>query len=232
MARNNHAAPLPSWRKGQRLHRVYINQLVDHANALATITGGPGIQITRTAGAVAIAATPHYAHAAIADSFLARITASASGAHGWMEMQPASEGSFMEVEGGRSGTTSANPAYEINGRSNVPANTIVQIKTTLGSDSTTKYTFSIGAAHSGTAATMSYSGEHADDASTSTWDINSQSSSRGVNLTVQTGQRYDHTAESPTLYAYLRNLSFDANGQLVAISAESRVIIDSPEACS
>lgn len=231
MPRNNHAAALPLWRKGQQLHRVYINQVVEHANAMGTIIGGPGICVTRTAGAVAIALAQPATINSTADVFVAKITASSSGAHAWTQLQPAAGGSFINHPSGKSGTTSLDPAYEINGRTSVPANTIVWLKAVISSDGSTKYLFDLNAGVNGSATNMAYSGEHADAASTTSWDINNQTSTRGVNLTVQTGQRYDHTADTPHLYAYLRQLSFDANGQLVAISAESRVIIDTPEAC-
>ena len=79
---------------------------------------------------------------------------------------------------------------------------------------------------------VTYSGQHAESASSATWDINSQSSNRGVSITLQTGSRYDPNAATPTLYAYLRTFSFDASGHLTAVGPESRVVIDTPENCS
>ena len=46
------------------------------------------------------------------------------------------------------------------------------------------------------------------------------------------GRSRTAAATTPVLYAYQRNFTFDANGNLTAVSAESRVTIDTPEACS
>lgn len=166
------------------------------------------------------------------DIFPARITSADNGAHAWVEAQPTSGGgAFGNLAGGRSGTTSEDPAYEINGRTNVPANTIVWMRSVSASDGSVIYLFDLGMGNPGSPLGMTYSGEHGENASNVTWDINNQSSNRGVSLTVQTGSRYDHNAATPTLYAYLRTLTFDANGHLMAVGPESRVVIDTPEAC-
>lgn len=230
MPQTNHAAPLERWRPGQPLSRRYINQLVDHANALGSITGGPGIEVMRTAAGLSIALANLGGPVAREGVFAARITGASDEAHAWEEVI-ASEGSYIAKPGGRSGSTSANAAYEANGRASVPASTIVTMIASPGSDGVTQYAFDLGSGNPGVAASMAYSGEHGESASTTTWDIENQSTNRGVNITIQTGQRYDHAAATPTLYAYLRTLSFNASGQLVAVSAESRVTIDTPEAC-
>lgn len=165
------------------------------------------------------------------DIFPARITSTDNGAHAWTEVQPQGGGSFSDLEGGRSGTTGEYPAFEINGRTAVPSNTIVWMMPVNTGDGTAIYLFDLGMGNAGTTASLTHSGEHGENAALTTWNINSQTTSRGVSLTVQTGSRYDHNAATPILYAYLRNLSFDANGHLVAIGPESRVVIDSPEAC-
>jgi hypothetical protein len=166
------------------------------------------------------------------DIFPARITSADNGAHAWVEAQPTSGGgAFGNLAGGRSGTTSEDPAYEINGRTNVPANTIVWLMPVSASDGSVIYLFDLGMGNLGSPLGMTYSGEHGENASNVTWDINNQSSNRGVSMTVQTGSRYDHDAATPTLYAYLRTLTFDANGHLMAVGPESRVVIDTPESC-
>lgn len=230
MPQTNHAAPLAPWRPGRPLTRRRINQLVEHANALGSITGGPGIEVTRTSRGVSIALGNPAAVIPQAGTFAARITGSSNGAHAWEEVMP-SAGSYIGKTGGRSGSTSADPAYEANGRANVPANTIVTMIAATGNDGSTQYTFDLGSGDAGTPASMAYSGEHGENPSAATWDIENQGSDRGLNITLQTGQRYDHAAATPTLYAYLRTLSFNAAGQLVAVSAESRVTIDTPESC-
>jgi|GEM_PF-2743292 len=168
------------------------------------------------------------------DIFPARIDSADNGAHAWTEVQATAGGGFGNLPGGRSGTSAENPAYEINGRTNVPANTIVwmmPVSAGGASGGSMVYLFDLGMGNTGSPLGMTYSGEHGENASSSTWDINNQSSNRGVSLTVQTGSRFDHNAATPTLYAYLRTLSFDANGHLVAVGPESRVVIDTPEAC-
>lgn len=232
MPQNNHAAPLPPWRPGQPLMRARINTLVDQANQLATITGGRGVNVTRTNQGVVIALEDSDAPIASGEVFLARITSSSSSEHAWTELQSSTAGAFTTLVGGRTGSTSENPAYEVNGRQGVPAGTIVWMMARPASDGTLRYTFDLGAGEPGSAASMTYTGQHVEAASTSTWAINNQSTTRGLSITVQTGQRYDASATTPILYAYLRTLTFDANGHLTAVSAESRVVIDTPEECT
>lgn len=232
MTQNNHASPLPAWRKGQPLQRASINQLVDHANSLSSIVGGPGIAVTRTGRSVTLALDGEPGLIAADTLFPARITAADSGAHAWTELQPTTGGSFQNKPAGRSGTTSSNPAYEVNGRTSVPANTIVWIKESRSDSDVTRYLFDLGMGNAGSALSMTHTGQHPEAAATTSWNINNQSEQRGVSVTLQTGSRYDASATTPTLYAYQRTFSFDANGHLTAISAESRVIVDMPEACS
>ena len=51
---------------------------------------------------------------------------------------------------------------------------------------------------------------------------------QGVTFTVQTRTYYDHTASTPVLYGYYRTFTFDRNGKLYSISAETRYTIDQP----
>jgi len=232
MSSNNHAAPLPPWRPGQPLTTTRINQLVDHANALGSIVGGPGIHVSRSSRSVTISLDAPDPVTAQPNVFPAKITGASSGAHAWTELQPSSSGGFITHPSGRSGTTSSGAAYEVNGRTAVPDNTVVWLMPVMDNSGATQYLFDLGSGNSGSTADMSHSGQHAESASSTTWSINNQSSTRGVTLTIQTGSRYDATASTPTLYAYQRTLSFDASGHLVGVSAESRVVIDTPENCS
>ncbi len=232
MSQNNHAAPLPPWRPGQPLTTGRINQLVDHANTLGSIIGGPGINVTRTNRSVTISLDGPEPVTPQDGVFPARITSADNGAHAWTELQPTAGGGFGNHPSGRTGTTSSNAAYEVNGRAAVPNNTVVWLMPAQNNSGVTQYLFDLGSGNSGTPTSMNHSGQHAENASSTTWNINNQSSVRGVNITVQTGSRYDPNAGTPTLYAYQRTLSFDASGHLVAVSAESRVVIDTPENCS
>jgi len=51
---------------------------------------------------------------------------------------------------------------------------------------------------------------------------------KGVTFTVQTRTYYDHTASTPVLYGYYRTFTFDRNGRLYSVSAETRYEIDTP----
>lgn len=50
----------------------------------------------------------------------------------------------------------------------------------------------------------------------------------GARMTVCTRTFYDHTSTTPVLYGFYRTLTFDKNGRLYGISAETRYIIDQP----
>lgn len=78
-------------------------------------------------------------------------------------------------------------------------------------------------------AELTYNGEHAEAIESGTWDRASVVDMSGVRLTVQTGTAYDHESDR-TLYAFVRDLTFNTDGQLVEVSAERRYIIDAPEA--
>ena len=67
-------------------------------------------------------------------------------------------------------------------------------------------------------------------AQSDTWDRSSQGANDGVNLVCLTRFAYADAGDA-TLYAYYRTLSYDSQGNLYAVSAETRVTIDVPEAC-
>jgi len=64
-------------------------------------------------------------------------------------------------------------------------------------------------------------------AQTDSWNINLGC----VKVTRLWRMAYDHTGDQK-LYAYYRDETYDADGRLVAVSAETRVEIDAPEACT
>lgn len=131
--------------------------------------------------------------------------------------------------------TWTNCVLEVNGREGIPTGSRIEV-TPIGSDGsgTQWYCFVDDSANSGSVDTSAAYGhsEHADAANSSSWDRTNQSSNRGVKVTVQTGTYYNDAATTPTLYAYLRDLTFDADGHLVAVSAESKVTIDVTEDCA
>jgi hypothetical protein len=130
--------------------------------------------------------------------------------------------------------TWTNCVLEINGREGIPTGSRIEV-TLIGSDDsgTQWYCFADDSSDPGSVDTSVAYGhsEHADAANSSSWDRTNQNSSRGVKVTVQTGTRYDDAGDQ-TLYAYLRDLTFDADGHLVAVSAESKVTIDVTEDCA
>ena len=60
---------------------------------------------------------------------------------------------------------------------------------------------------------------------TNAWECDG---TKGVKFTVQTRTYYDHTASTPVLYGYYRTFTFDRNGRLYSVSAETRYTIDQP----
>ncbi len=74
---------------------------------------------------------------------------------------------------------------------------------------------------------LSYPGEHTDTAATDTgWTIGDG----GFKVAVQTGSAYN-AAGSKTLYAFVRDFTYDSYARLVGVSAERRVSVDVTEAC-
>ena len=73
--------------------------------------------------------------------------------------------------------------------------------------------------------TTANGGEGNAAAQTNTWTFGG---TNGVAVTVQTRTYYDHTASTPVLYGYYRTFTFDRNGKVYSISAETRYTIDQP----
>lgn len=71
----------------------------------------------------------------------------------------------------------------------------------------------------------------AEAADTQTWDIEDQGEFDGVESIELTRFAFDHTGDS-ILYAYYRTKAYGVAGNLLSISAETRVIIDTPEDCA
>ena len=72
---------------------------------------------------------------------------------------------------------------------------------------------------------LTVSGEGSAAAQTTSWTFGG---TQGVQVTLQTRTYYDHTASTPVLYGYYRTFTFDRNGKLYSISAETRYEIDTP----
>lgn len=163
--------------------------------------------------------------------FTARLISESSGDYDIKEVK--ADGSDME--GGFDSSDNGLTAREWQGRSGLPADSstglLVTVFPIIDDDGNLAFRFLITAESGGTRKDVTYSGEHVDLADSNTWDVTSQSSNRGLKMTVSTGSRYDDAGDE-TLYEYHRDLTFDATGRLVAMSAETKVTIDAPEACS
>ena len=97
---------------------------------------------------------------------------------------------------------------------------------TVGKGGSTVTWEDAGAKDPSTAKTsLTTSGEGSAAAQTNTWTFGG---TNGVAVTVQTRTYYDHTASTPVLYGYYRTFTFDRNGKLYSISAETRYTIDQP----
>ena len=74
--------------------------------------------------------------------------------------------------------------------------------------------------------------EGAEDADAAGWDriLSLASGDDGLTLTMMTRVVYDEAGDE-ILYGMMRTFSFDSQGKLYAVSAETRVVIDTPSAC-
>jgi len=70
-----------------------------------------------------------------------------------------------------------------------------------------------------------------ESAQSDTWDrANPPSGKDGVKVRLQTRTAYNESGDQK-LYAYYREFTYDSLGKLASISAETRVIVDTPGAC-
>lgn len=78
---------------------------------------------------------------------------------------------------------------------------------------------------------LTYTGEHGEAAAEDSWSHQNTQFKDGFKVTIQTGEAYDHEGDK-TLYAFVRDFTFNANGQLITVSTERRIVVDTPETCS
>ena len=91
----------------------------------------------------------------------------------------------------------------------------------------------IGLANEGTIAsvdTLLPAGFETEPAQADTWDRTSQGATDGMAVRLCTRIAYDDTSDEK-LYAYYRLFTFDSIGQVVTVSAETRVEVDAPVDC-
>lgn len=79
-------------------------------------------------------------------------------------------------------------------------------------------------------ALLSYAGSHDSLPNSGSWSVDTDTNEDGVQITIQTGTRYDPEGDR-VIYGFTRDLTFNTTGQLVAVSPERRIVIDTPEAC-
>lgn len=156
-------------------------------------------------------------------------------------------GGFMEVSGGvAGGFTDVDYSYalsqaEINGVSIGPLEngTWVLIRYSGDDSGKTRQTIidTASACKTDDEVTIGAASEPdgtAPDAATWDRDVVTSGTDYGqcpVKLYVQTGTAYDDAATTPTLYALMRPLTFDACGKLMTIGAEEAYAVDVPEEC-
>lgn len=163
-----------------------------------------------------------YTMGPINESFWARLTNSTS-PHSWERLADDASTTLIQT-----GTTNAT---EVNGRLGTPEGSIVRMFPSAANETNYRFEFHGADETGGSPFDISYTGEHQEAARTGVaWDRTAQTTYRGVKLTVQVGTAY-YDAGDETLYAYMQDLQFDANGHLVSISEETRVEIDIPEDC-
>jgi hypothetical protein len=73
--------------------------------------------------------------------FVARITGSSGAAFAWNEQGQTAADTWATLTGGRSGTTSVNPAYELNGSQSIATNTLVWMHQEIDTTGALRYWF-------------------------------------------------------------------------------------------
>jgi len=71
---------------------------------------------------------------------------------------------------------------------------------------------------------LAYTGEHSETADPGSWDHTNPQARDGFRVTIQTGEAYNNQ-DNTTLYAFVRDFTFNAYGQLIAVSAERRIVV-------
>ena len=120
-------------------------------------------------------------------------------------------------------------AFELNLKEGILTGTWVHMWADPATGGGVFYFFDLGMGLPGTGKTVGTTAE-TEAAQADTWDVTNQGSDEGLEMVQLTRTAYDHTSDE-TLYAYYRTFSYDANGHLTDVSAETRVTIDAPTAC-
>jgi hypothetical protein len=150
------------------------------------------------------------------DGFWAQITGNAGAAHAWA--QGTFSGGVFSASG-QTGTTTTNQAYEAQGQQKVATGIVTWMRST----SDGKKTFDLAAGMFGTPDMVG--GSTTEAAMTDSWDRNNPGSGKiGLSLTVQTRTAYNPAGDR-VQYGFNRTITWDSNGRLLSISAETRFII-------
>jgi len=164
-----------------------------------------------------------------AKPFFAKITGSSGAAYAWTEQWQTNATTFADLPNGRSGTTTANSAYEINGRQGIPNDTIIILFPVMPSDNgPTIYQFDRAEGTETTPFELGTPGDSSETADTDVWDREAQGTDTGVEVPVVTRSVYD-AAGDEILYQFIRVMTFDSSGRLTLVSAETRYTIDTPD---
>ena len=78
---------------------------------------------------------------------------------------------------------------------------------------------------------LTHTGEHSETAASDSWSHDNPQFKDGFKVTIQTGEAYNHQGDRK-LYAFVRDFTFNAHGQLITVSTERRMVVDTPETCS
>lgn len=82
-----------------------------------------------------------FVYGSASTTFVAKITGSSGPAFAWTEQYQIDATTWADLPDGRSGTTSVNPAYELNGSQSIATNTLVWITQNTDDSGTVRYTF-------------------------------------------------------------------------------------------
>lgn len=215
--------------------RAKLNTVAEQAASANRINVGPGLVITQTPGNGVSLALDLPPSKSGFERLFAVLTDSSGG---WEERVLDDAGDWVAPADPLS-SVDEGPASELNGRTGVPAGTMVELFPLIDGDGDAAYWFDLGA---GTGLDENgdplprYDLDPADfgseDEDAKEWDITSQGEEhRGFQLSVTTRVVYD-AAGLQILFRFKRLLSFDANGHCVSVSAEVRQEVETPADCA
>ena len=202
-----------------------------HESLLTVEVHPPLVVLERLAGTTTIGIQQDFIDSAVEEQaqseFWIKITGSSGTAHTWVEVDHTGSGTMTALTRGRSGALNA---YDVNGREGIPSGTYVRVFERTDENGVDLYGFDI---NHGLDTSLESIGSRVENetAQADEWDVESQGATTGVTDTRMVRMAYVPGGLA-TLWAFYRDYTYDSNGQLLKISEETRVAIETPVNCS